>query len=91
MSRRLPRVEVEWHDSVSRGGWDTKDAHRKRNAIGPMFSIGYLLTKSRRVVQLAQSESTMNGDVNDTITIPRVAVVRIKSLTGGCQKKRAKS
>lgn len=81
--RRLPRVEVEWRDSCSRGMWDSIEGHRKRNGVGPILSIGYLLQKTKQVVQLAQSHSVANDDVTDTITIPSENVVRMKRITGG--------
>lgn len=76
------RVEVEWRDSASRGGWDSPGAHRARRGVGPCRSLGYLLTMDKDVVQLAQSQSAMTGDVTDTVTIPRENVIRIKRLRG---------
>lgn len=74
------KVEVTWRDSTSRGGWDTVASHRKRCDVGPCYSVGYLLTKNKDVVQLAQSQSSTNQDVNDTITIPREAIQKIRRL-----------
>jgi hypothetical protein len=76
------RVEVEWRDSASRGGWDSVGNHRQRRQVGPCRSIGYLLTQDKDVVQLAQSMSSMTQDVNDTVTIPRENVIRMKRLDG---------
>jgi len=72
------KVEVEWRDSASRGGWQSVEEERGRCAVGPIRSLGYLLTSNKKVVQITQSMSGMTGDVADTITIPRENVIRIK-------------
>ncbi len=82
MSKRVlhKRVEVKWRDSASRGGWDEISAHRERREVGPVLSVGYLLSKDKDVVQLAQSQSLMTGQVTDTVTIPRENVIYIRKL-----------
>ena len=72
------RVEVTWRDSCSRDGWDSVDRHRQRRGVGPILSIGYLLAKDKGVIQLAQSQSVMNGEVACTLTIPRECVVHVR-------------
>lgn len=74
------RVEVEWRDSASRGGWRTPDDYKRANAVGPIRSMGYLLTQTKDIVQVAQTQSAMNGDISDVMTIPRENVLRIKRL-----------
>ncbi len=81
--QKLPlrrRVEVTWRDSASRGGWDPVEYHRKQCGVGPVYSVGYLLQATKRVVQLAQSQSAMSGHVTDTITIPRENVIKLRTL-----------
>lgn len=80
------RLEIEWRDSHSRGGWDSVKNHRAQRGVGPQRSIGYLLTKDKDVIQLAQSMAT-SGNVTDTITIPRENVTRITRLSGGIRKR----
>ena len=65
---------------MSRGGWDTVEAHQKQDGVGPMRSIGYLLKKTKDVVQLAQSMDS-HTKVSDTITIPREAVTHIREIS----------
>jgi hypothetical protein len=77
-------VEVEWRDSCSHGGWNTVENHRKRCAVGPCRSIGYIMSDADRMLTLAQSQSAVNQDVTDIIAIPREAVVKIRRLKGGC-------
>jgi hypothetical protein len=76
------RVEVEWRDSMSRGGWDTPEAHREKRGVGPIRSIGFLLQADKDIVQLAQSMSAVAGHVSDTITIPRENVVKMRTVRG---------
>lgn len=71
-------VEVEWRDSHSRGRWGTVDDYKRDVRIGPIRSIGYVLNLDDDVVQLAQTQSSVNGDVLDSITIPREAVRKIR-------------
>lgn len=78
------RVEVEWRDSASQGGWRSVKEQREQRGVGPMRSVGYVLIHDQDVVQLAQSMSGMTGHVSDTITIPRENITRMKTLTGGC-------
>ena len=77
---RRRRVEVKWRDSASRGGWEPVEDHQKRCGVGPVYSVGYLLQATKRVVQLAQSQSAMSGHVTDTITIPRENVIKLRTL-----------
>lgn len=74
------RVEVDWRDSASRGGWDTVEHHRAYSKVGPMRSIGYLLKKDKDVIQLAQSMSSLTEHVADTVTIPRENITRIRTV-----------
>ncbi len=75
------RVEVQWRDSAQSGrGWDDVRVHRRDNGIGPIRSIGYLLSKNRDVVQLSQSISSMTGHTTAVITIPRENVPHIRRL-----------
>lgn len=78
------RVEVEWRDSASSGQWGSKKQYRKRReSVGPVRSIGYLLTHDKDVVQLVQSQSLGTRDITDAITIPRECVTKIRKLKGG--------
>jgi len=76
-------VEVEWHDSSSRGRWDTPAEYVKTAHVGPCRSVGYLIQANSKLIQLVQSQSSRTGDVSDGVTIPRKAVVRIRRLRGG--------
>lgn len=74
------RVEVTWRDSAARGSWRSVEEHRSLRGVGPIRSIGYLLTHDKDVVQIAQSQSAMTGECSDTVTIPRENVTKIKRL-----------
>lgn len=77
------RVEVEWRDSMSQGGWDKPESYHRRRTVGPCRSIGYLVRDDKGMLTLAQSLSAAAGDINDCITIPREAVVRLKRIRDG--------
>lgn len=78
------RVEVEWRDSVSTGGWNTVDHYKNnRSSVGPYRSIGYLIQCNKKIVQLAQSISGLTQDISDTITIPRACVIRMRRIPRG--------
>ena len=69
-------VEVEWIDSCRTDGWhDQQD-------FGPALcrSAGYLLAKTEDKVTLALSLGDDTEHVCQTMTIPRVAVRKIRRL-----------
>ncbi len=81
------RVEVEWRDSASRGGWGSIEHHQQDRKVGPIRSIGYLLSMDEDVIQLYQSMSMNGGQVTDIITIPKENVVWTRRLKTKRSKK----
>ncbi len=89
MSKRLwPNkgeiVEVEWVDAASTNGWQRGDDIDREQAVdGGLVecrSTGYLLSKDKRAVRLAQSQTT-HGSVSEIQAIPRSCVRSIKKLS----------
>lgn len=74
-------VEVEWEDSVAKGGWhDLNQLARASPVI--IVSVGFELPSSTNYVLLAKSKCTGDeiGDVGDVLKIPRVLVRRVRQL-----------
>ena len=85
MIRRQPWriVEVEWRDSASFHGWGTTGYYDERGSDPSVCrTVGYLLKKDANEVFLVMSRSD-NNNVNDSMTIPRECVLRIRYLKGG--------
>ena len=78
MARKLPIVEVEWRDSVSRGRWSTREDYSKETPAN-CTSVGYLLKSDREKVIIVQSTEEKSY-VLDSITIPRSCVQAIRKL-----------
>lgn len=83
-------VEVEWLDSIGRGGWDTAGAYLKDLPAGHMLqrSSGYVLRDDSDGILLVQSyrvaldadETENNRHVEGSIAIPRVAILSVRTL-----------
>jgi hypothetical protein len=69
------KLEVEWVDAASGGGWKSYDDREK--ALIRCRSIGYVLHEDKASLTLCQSYSVEARNHADTITIPK-----------GCIKKR---
>jgi hypothetical protein len=70
--------EVFWEDSVSDGKWRQPESYKEVNNL-QCRSVGYLLTKSSKMVQLIQSMAE-NGQVTDCISIPAKCVKKMRRL-----------
>lgn len=77
----LRKVEVEWIDSATSGGWTDVDNYRDKQAW-LCRSSGYLLVKDSEKVIVLQTTS-VTGSATDAITIPRSCVKRMRYVTGG--------
>lgn len=83
MKKRLPPiVEIEWLDTMSTSGWQTKDDRLRQTKIEDMDhrSIGYLLKRGPEYVVVAQSVGEQHDNVGDTLMIPRQAVKKVTVL-----------
>lgn len=72
-----PLVEVEWVDSASTGGWQTKED--ALSADLQAVAVGYLIRDDDSGVTLAQGADTYGG-VLGTLTIPKAAVHAVHRL-----------
>jgi hypothetical protein len=72
-------VEVEWDDSITDSSWASASDHRMAT-VGPHRSLGYLVRSDRVLIQVAQSMSAVTQHITDSLSIPRAAVRKIRSL-----------
>lgn len=91
MKRRLPRSQrgpktallmVEWVDSCTTRGWI--DPHSISKHAKSCFSVGWVIHEDDTVVSLAASAGLNDEDGFDSVdghmTIPKVAIIRTKTL-----------
>ena len=76
-------VEIEWVDSCTEGGWSSQENYLNRAQPTICRSIGYLLMKNKEKVAVVQTMSSSTGHVADSMTIPMVAVRKMRILKGG--------
>lgn len=76
------RVEVEWIDSCTNGVWAPPSYHITESKPTTCRSIGYILVEDTKKIVVAQSMSLNTGNICDTMSIPRVAVLKIKRIKG---------
>ena len=74
----MPLVEVDWLDSVTTGGWGRPRAFRKKGALR-CRTAGYLFSEDEARLVVVQSQAE-NGDLADSMTIPRAAVLGVAVL-----------
>jgi hypothetical protein len=83
-------VEIDWLDSVSRGRWTArKEIEEWAKGDSPSAthrSVGYLLTRTDRVIVVVQSMVGYGDDGSDEMvaeaqSIPLVAVLAVRQLT----------
>jgi hypothetical protein len=72
------KVEVDWVDSTSRGRWATKTSYLDCRLLR-CRTAGYLLVKNREKIIVVQSLCD-NGDMTDSMAIPRSCVTKIRRL-----------
>jgi anaerobic ribonucleoside-triphosphate reductase len=86
MSHRYPLkgdvIEVEWVDSTFSSGW-REPGELRQIPIGPLTSIGYLLSRDKAIVRMVQSMSAQAEHVAGTIAIPMGCVTRLKTIRKG--------
>ena len=86
MSRKLlPKVEVEWHDTMGYDGWKSKeerlDVVRETNTLHR--SLGYLLEHTDKYICIAMSLGDDTGTTGETLRIPIGCVEHINKLKRG--------
>jgi hypothetical protein len=76
-------VEVEWIDSASTNGWQRRgeiDQEQKQDGgLVECRTVGYLLSKDKRSLRLAQSQSS-HGAVAEICAIPRSCIRSIREV-----------
>jgi hypothetical protein len=82
LAKRYPLVEVEWEDSAGTAGWGSVAVHVD-HPIARCRTAGYLVHRSRQKLVVVGSCDDTNGNVADSMTIPRFAVRSIKRLKRG--------
>jgi hypothetical protein len=81
--RTFRRVQIEWVDSVSDGGWTTYDdalSRAETKGVLNCTSIGLLLSDSDEYVLLCTSHMRDGDLIQGCLQIPRCAVRDMKDL-----------
>lgn len=81
-------VEIEWCDSFSSTGWATKaevmDMATSKDVI--CKTVGYLFHHNKDYITVLQSVALHNGDGENTMTIPRGLIKKLKKIGKGIRK-----
>lgn len=77
--RKMSLVEVVWDDAATSGRWLSLKTYIEDRGIVECRAVGYLTKKNAREIQVVQQISK-EGDVSDSVTIPRSCVRRIRRL-----------
>ena len=77
--RNLPKVEVDWVDSATRGWHRFPSEAREETGLVQCRSVGYLILKTRKRLTLMQSAGEY-GRMGDALSIPASCVKRVKVL-----------
>lgn len=89
MARQAPRrmsdrmVLVRWVDSAGTSGWRPRAeavADLDRPSIMACLTVGYLIGEGADAIMVAASIGHDGDAVDNTLQIPRVAIVSIKTL-----------
>lgn len=76
----LSMLEIEWVDSCSSKGWGSRDYHIKDFAESHCRTVGYLIERSKTSMSLAQSISDDTKNLADVMSIPTVAIKKVRRL-----------
>lgn len=76
---KMPLVEIVWDDAATSGRWLSLKTYIEDRGIVECRAAGYMTKKNAREVQVVQQISK-EGDVSDSVTIPRSCVKRIRRL-----------
>ena len=79
------KMEVEWVDSCSDTRWADIGYYRANASTSLCRSTGYLLSKTEDTIILIQSISGTTDNVAESISIPMVAVTKMRVLKGGLE------
>lgn len=73
-------VEVEWIDSAFHRGWSDADTKRKEMSYSVCRTAGFLIARDKKCLKLAMNSGDNHQSFGDGITIPTVAVKRVRRL-----------
>jgi len=73
-------VHVTWVDSAGGGEWSDHDAVVSEETITLTHSIGIPVKENKNLILLAQSFDPGTDSLHNYITIPRVAVNKVRTL-----------
>ena len=76
---KVHRVEVLWADAAGHPGWFTPEEVADVD-LAVIQSIGFLVTKSAKVIRIGMSFNQASGDVGDILTIPRCTVLKMRRI-----------
>ena len=85
MKRPLNRiVEVFWEDiTTHNSGWTDRDNVITNAQLTPVYTVGYVLEDTPRILKLAMMQALSNdGEVGVTCSIPKGVIRRMKVLKG---------
>lgn len=76
-------IEIEWVDSIHTNGWTYEDKLDLDDKYLNHKTVGYFYTRTKHAITVVQSRSN-DGDeksnVDATMTIPLLAIQKIKKL-----------
>ena len=78
--KKIQLVEVEWIDSAFHRGWSSTDTKQREMAISVCRSVGYLVSRDKKVVNLVMHSADKHTSLGDGLSIPTVAVKRVRQL-----------
>lgn len=74
------RVEVRWIDSAFHRGWSSASQKRNEMATSECRTVGYFIASDKVAVKLAMNMADKGENYGDGISIPRVAVKKMRRL-----------
>lgn len=80
-----PLYQIEWIDAQGDGGWASKEYYESLGATS-CYSVGFFLCEDQDSITLVQSLDPANGNVSESVSIPKVCI-RQKTRLGSMTKR----
>lgn len=74
-----PLVQVTWIDITSVTRWESLQHHQQQEPLD-CVSVGYVIRSDKKQMTIAQTLCLSNGDVTESLVIPRSVIRNIKVL-----------
>ena len=74
------RVQVEWDDSTTLSGWNTKDSLDRKPTDLRCISVGWLVSQSKDRIVVSSSATSDFEAFNTPMSIPRSAIRRMRKV-----------